>query len=259
MSDQDASPLDLALRANQIEIVDILTRFGAKESRAVQELPKSTDGTDGMDVMPGDVDIESGNLSISLTFDKPIQQGLLVGQFIYPSTLMETRGFIYQLSQPLETMSASLSLRVAQRRADMVEYPLSPEDYDSKDILYDICRSTVDFQQLELREGSQSSSPGIVSMHRDWTGGWKVRRNHDGEGEYLFRTTPDWSRMKEEGCRWMTEDGELLGRTGVEGVTPTLCFERGLQKERQDILVSCFVGKLWSETICQTAKEEDKN
>ena len=43
----------------------------------------------------------------------------------------------------------------------------------------------------------------------------------------MFRTTPDWSRMKEEGCRWMTEDGTLLARKGAEDVTPTLCFEYG--------------------------------
>ena len=259
VSDQDASPLDLALRANQVEVFDILTRAGAKESRDVQALSKIGEEVDKTESTPRNV--ESGSDSstkVSLTFDKPVQQGLLVGQFIYPSTFLKPKSFIYQLSQPLETLSAFLSIRIAQRRADMVEYPIGPEGYDSTHILYDIWRSTIDYQRLQLRGGTQSSFSGVIDMHRDWTGGWKVRHDHNGESEYLFRTTPDWSRMKEEGCRWMTEEGKLLARTGVEDVTPTLCFEHGLQRGMQDVLVSCWVGKLWSETVAIPRKGGEK-
>ena len=76
-------------------------------------------------------------------------------------------------------------------------------------------------------------------MYRDWTGGWKIHHMHEGKKDYLFRTTPDWSRMKGEGCRWMTEDGKLLARTGWDGVTPVLSFEHGSTKSMQDILVTC--------------------
>lgn len=255
VSDQDASPLDLALRANQVENVDILTRAGAKESRDIQSFSEAHEMAHESVPILGDPE-SAGDQStkISLTFDKPIQQGMLVGQFIYPSTFLNPKSFIYQIAQPLDTSSTFMSIRNAQRRADMVEYPIGPEGYNSNDILYDICRSTVDYQQLELRGGTQSSLPGVIVMHRDWTGGWKVRRNHDGDSEYLFRTTPDWSKMKEEGCRWMTEDGKLLARTGVEDVTPTLCFEQGLQREMQDVVVACWVGKLWSETVAIAKK-----
>ena len=259
VSDQDASPLDLALRANQIEIVDILTRAGAKESRDDQNLFKIGKGTDKMESTAKNTrNASESSTKISLIFDKPVQQGLLVGQFIYPSTFLEPKSFIYQLSQPLETLSSFLSIRTAQRRADMVEYPIGPEAYDSTDILYDIWHSTVDYQKLQLRGGAQSSFSGVIDMHRDWTGGWKVRHYHDGGSEYLFRTTPDWARMKEEGCRWMTEDGKLLARTGMEDVTPTLCFEHGLQREMQDVLVSCWAGKLWSETVAIPKKGKEK-
>ena len=259
VSDQDASPLDLAIRANQIEIVDILTRAGAKESRDIQVLSRIGEGVDDTKPTPRNArSASASSTKTSLTFDKPVQQGLLIGQFIYPSTFIKQQGFIYQLSQPLETLSTFLSIRMAQRRADMVEYPIGPEGYDSAHTLYDIWRSTVDYQRLQLRGGTQSSFSGVIDMHRDWTGGWKVRHNHDGESEYLFRTTPDWSRMKEEGCRWMTEDGKLLARTGVEDVTPTLCFEHGLQKGMQDVLVSCWVGKLWSEMVAIPREGEEK-
>lgn len=89
----------------------------------------------------------------------------------------------------------------------------------------------------------QSSFTGVIDMREDWTGGWKVRHNDEEESEYICRITPDWSRMK-EGCRWMTEDGNLLAGTGVEDVTPTLCFEHGLQRGMQNVLVACWVGKL---------------
>ena len=76
--------------------------------------------------------------------------------------------------------------------------------------------------------------------------------------EYLFRTTPDWSETKEEGCRWMTEEGKLLARTGVEEVTPTLCFEHGVEKPMQELLVSCWAGKLWSDVVAGQMKEGEK-
>ena len=259
VSDQDASPLDLALRANQIEIVDILSRAGAKESRDIQAPPKAAGKeSDSSTNSPRGERVSSVSSKVALTFDKPIQQGMLVGQFIYPSTLLVEKGWVYQVSHPLETVSSSVSVRLAQRRADMVEYPLGPELYDSSDILYDIRRITLDYQQLELRGGTQSALSGVVNMHKDWTGGWKVRHNHDGESDYLFRTTPDWSRLKEEGCRWMTEDGKLLARTSMVDVTPVLCFEHGLERKMQDIIVCCWVGKLWSEAVALQRKEREK-
>jgi hypothetical protein len=133
-----------------------------------------------------------------------------------------------------------------------------PHQFDSNNSLYDIDRVTRDFQQLELRSSTQGVFTGTVSMIKDWTGGWKVRHNHDGQSDYLFRTTPDWSKMNEEGCQWMTEDRKLLARTGLEDVTPVLCFEHGLKRELQDVLVSCWVGKLWSETLALQKRNEDK-
>lgn len=258
VSDQDATPLDLALRANQVEIVVMLARAGAKEGRDIQNIASSTLRVHDEPTKRKQRSASDAPMKIALTFDKPIQQGLLVGQFIYASTLSNATEWIYQLLQPLETSSTVLSFRQAQRRADMVEYPLEPEQYDTTDILYNIWRSTVDYQQLELRGGRQSKLPGIVTMHRDWSGGWKARHNHKGESEYLFRTTPDWSKMKEEGCRWMTEEGKLLARTGIEDVTPTLCFEIGLERGIQDVLVACWVGKLWSETVALPRRNAEK-
>ena len=85
-----------------------------------------------------------------------------------------------------------------------------------------------------------------------------MRHNHDAESDYLFDTTPDWSKMKEEGYRWMTESVKLLARTRVKDVTPTLCFEHVLQKGMQDVRVACWVGKLWSETVAIPRRKGEK-
>ena len=259
VSDQDATPLDLALRANQINIVDVLIRAGAKESRDIEvRSPAASVQTSDVDVgwvavhgksTADDSGVLLTNTKLSLLFDKPVQQGMLVGQFIYPSNTHNPEGYIYQISHPLGTATNCMKIRHAQRRADMVEYPLTPESFDGDDVLYDMIRINPDYQRMELRGREQESLAGRVTMHRDWTGGWKVRQEHDGGSDYLFRTTPDWSKVKHEGCRWMTEDGQLLARTGLEGVTLTLCFELGLGTQMQDILVSCWTAKQWSETV----------
>ena len=259
VSDQDATPLDLALRANQINIVDVLIRAGAKESRDIEvRSPATLVNTSDADAgwvaireksIAEDPGIFHSNTKLSLFFDKPVQQGMLVGQFIYPSNTHNPEGYIYQISHPLGISTNCMQIRHAQRRASVVEYPLPLESFDGNDVLYNIIRTSPDFQRMELRGREQESLAGRVTMHRDWTGGWKVRQEHHGGSEYLFRTTPDWSKMKHEGCRWMTENGQLLARTGLEGVTPTLCFELGLETQMQDIIVSCWTAKQWSETV----------
>ena len=256
VSDQDASPLDLAIRNNQDAIVGILSKAGAKESRYIDHATKVQDTTTHSSP---DQEQNTTNVSIkiSLTFDKPIQQGMNVGQYIYPSNLLNPKDYIYQISQPLHTTTSTLGVRLSKRRADMIEYPLPSHQFDFRDSLYDINRVTGDYQQLELRSGVQGAFAGTISMIKDWTGGWKVRHNHDGESDYLFRTTPDWAKMKEEGCQWMTEDRKLLARTGIEDVTPILCFEDGLERALQDVLLSCWVGKLWSETVALQKRDGD--
>ena len=297
ISDQDASPLDLALRANQATIVNILTRAGAKESRDIETPPRAL--VTASSEAGGSHDASSvsrlgrseSRMKIALTFDKPIQQGLQIGQFIYPTLAQLCRDHIYHISQPLDLRSRSMSIRLSDRRADMVEYPLQEDCFHAQDTLFEVASQSPDHQQLILRPGTQIRdsryAEGSIKMIRDWTGGWKVRhylcphekkgdqkaqsseKNKDQtngvrsgkhtleeeESEYLFRTTPDWSKLKEEGCRWMTEEGKLLMRSGCEDVTPTLCFEHGIEKEMQDILVSCWVGKLWSEAIALLGRE----
>ncbi|KAI4121098.1 MAG: hypothetical protein LQ347_006957 [Umbilicaria vellea] len=220
VSDQDATPLDLALRANQLAIADVLVRAGAKESREVvppdSPIPSNEKAAvdDWSASLPQQNDDGGLQIKLSLAFDKPLQQGLLVGQFIYPSTIKAPKDHIYQISHLLETPTQMLQIRQAQRRADMVEYPLGPEQFDAESALYDVVRTALDYQTFEIRPRTQSCLSGIIRMHRDWTGGWKIHHKYDGNTDYLFRTTPDWCKMKEEGCRWMMENGTSFSKNG---------------------------------------------
>ena len=164
VSNQDASPLDLALRASQAVIVDILSRAGAKESRDIQVSSNLTDHKSENFLIAPRKHRSTSNTSskVALTFDKPIQQGMLVGQFIYPSTLPNEEDWIFRISAPLGTMTTSLSIRLVQRRADMVEYPLNMKDYNFHYLMYEISRVTLDYQQLQLHGGSQGAFPGTI-------------------------------------------------------------------------------------------------
>lgn len=282
ISDQDATPLDLAVRANQVGIVHLLSKAGAKASRDIEPSPqKPTDEREEDEKQVNAASSRSARsdsrLKVALTFDKPIQQGLLVGQFIYPTHSRFADNNIYHISHQLDKLALTLGIRLSDWRADMVEYPLAEDTFDATEQLYEVVRHSPDYQQLHLYGGKQSSKDrfdGMIKMVRDWTGGWKIRHHYNREAavsdtgrgqdlscaeesEYLFRTTPDWSKMKEEGCRWMTEDGKLLMRTGMEDVTPTLCFEAGVDKPMRDVLVSCWVAKLWSEAVALQKRERE--
>lgn len=70
----------LALPANQIEIIDILTRAGAKESQDIEDSWKTGAVANNVVLTPVNSRSASDTSSkIALTCDKPVQQGLLVG------------------------------------------------------------------------------------------------------------------------------------------------------------------------------------
>nr|POE71802.1 isoform 2 of ankyrin-3 [Quercus suber] len=218
--DQSDTPLDSALKANQIQIVNILISVGCCESR--------------------DIDLSEG---------PPIYEDEKSDSFIYPSTLHDRRDHIYQISDPIDSLTNSLGIRRSLKRADMAEYPPSVDSFSVNDSLFDIRKFSVDHQMLDLRTKHQATWTGVIHMKRDWTGSWKIQKETKNGGEYDLRTSPDWARTNERGCRWSTESGVLLARTGVEGVTPWLTFEGGLDREVEDVVVACWTAKLWSESV----------
>ena len=47
----------------------------------------------------------------------------------------------------------------------------------------------------------------------------------------------------------------MLAWTGVEGVTPWLTFELGLEREMHNLLTACWVAKLWAESVALVRRE----
>ncbi|KAI4194600.1 MAG: hypothetical protein LQ350_007689 [Teloschistes chrysophthalmus] len=131
----------------------------------------------------------------------------------------------------------------------MSEYSGSESRFDTADTLYEAIKVKADYQEFELSGRRQNSFAGTMTMHKDWTGGWKVRQNTEGNSKpYLLRTTPEWSKNREEDSRWMLEDGVLQARSGWDDATPWMCIELGVDGPMQDLIVTCWVVKLWSET-----------
>lgn len=268
ISDQNVTPLDLAIHNNQRVIIDLLQRAGAKKCCDVHNLESSMKRLEVLERESDWVSIEPtvsresevmDGAKVFLVFDKPLSRTLvnskMVGQFVYPRgspVYPSTNKHIYQISHVLESQHTSMSICRALRRAAMHEYPLSLADFDDTETLYDIQRTRLDYQDFELRGRHQNSLPGTFCMHRDWTGSWKVRHNHPEakDQDYLFRTTADWNTLNDEKeASWITEDSKLLARTGWDDDTPNICFETGLDRQTMDLMVACWVTKLWSETI----------
>ena len=251
VSDQDATPLDLAIKAQQSEAIRLLRRAGGKEVRDVTEV----DDTVSMDPMAHEWsnavesrdDETKSTTKLSLTFDKLILQGIEVGQFLYPSTEVSPTDYIYQLSGLLSNPGESLSFRRVRRRLDMAEYPIDPATYSENDTLFRIERVPANPQALHLRSGPQFHDPMVIEVNRDWTGGWKARRIRNDGSDYLFRTTADWSKAKDVVCRWTTEDGTLLARTDTVALLPVITFEHGPDRLMQEVLICCWIAKLWHE------------
>lgn len=280
VSDQEVTPLNLAFRANQVAVVDQLIRAGAKRqseldmssSTAIFKIREQDDGWVDVDTAAGaPEDTGQYTSKTMLVFDKPLGRAFLgpsaVGQFVYPPRSKNPIEHVYELSHFLETATSSISVKRASPQTNMaqlrtmwhrvasLEQVPDADDFASEDALYDIVRVRAGYQELELRGKHQTALPGVVSMHKDWTGGWKVRHSLEGGETPLFRTTPEWSKTKAEQCRWVTEDGTLLARTGAEDATPNLCFEHGPARQQQDLIVCCWIAKLWCETVASSRRE----
>lgn len=260
VSDQDKTPLDLAISANQVAVIDLLSRVGAKQQQDIT-LETSNLTVDDYEAkaeclvevvetttLPMTKDNRS-HAKLSLTFDEPLNQSLTHGQFIYlPQDLTGEDNLIYQISHPLDTVTQSISVRHAKARPRMWEYPLRPDRFVRENVLYDIVPLTIDYQELKLRGNPDSPLAGTIIMRRIWTGSWKVHHEYEGKRVLLFRTTPDWSQDQNEGYRWATEDGQLLARTGGHEESK-FRFEKTLDRKILDVLVTCWIAKIWSETL----------
>ena len=276
-SDQGVTPLDLAIQADQTHICEILKKAGAIENKRDGERRNPDDGSSPEDEMAehdwimlsermaSKLNLVTGPLAtkLLLVFDKPLCRTLIqstnYGQFIYPREqegIYSPDGYVYQISEVIETPKNTISIRRAPRRAKMSEYPLKPEDFNAEDILYDIRQVRPDYQEFELRGRHQSPIAEKLCMLKNWTRSWKVFREGEDSNDFYFRTTPEWSKLREEECKWINLNGEFLARTGWDDETPNLCLEAGLDLQMTDLIVSCWLAKLWAEAAVSTWQDK---
>lgn len=272
LSDQNVTPLDLAVEAKQSVTSEMLTQAGAKrgsdptlegarhqleKNERVDEWTYNEDFNPNLS-RPHEEAERAANEKLILVWDKPLQRTLqhpkLVGQFLYPSGSYTPRGYIYEISQVMELATHTLSVRKSRTRAWMRDYPLPASRFDTSDALYDIVRLRPDAQDFELRTRTQAQehAGGVLRLHRDWTGGWKLKRwpaAGQGAPYYVVRVTPDFSKLdSDEESRWTSGTAAaLLARTGWDDGTPNICFEPGVDRDTQDLMVVCWIAKLWSE------------
>lgn len=276
-SDQRVTPLDLASQAEQTVTAAMLLKAGAhyyEDIEAPTWLPALDElEKDGQWVSINSADSEENAFAsldegkvgpdggkLRLCYDKPLARTLkkatAVGQYLYPVGTHGKRDNIYEVSHLLETSSHTINIRRSPTRPEMWDYSRHPRHFDMDDMLYEVTRVKPDYQEFELYGKQQNALPGTIRMHRDWTGGWKIRHNTEGNSKpYLLRTTPEWSKNKEEDSRWMIEDGVLQARSGWDDGTPWICFELGLGRQMQDVIVTCWITKLWSETAAGQRRE----
>ncbi|KAL8861144.1 MAG: hypothetical protein Q9178_002360 [Gyalolechia marmorata] len=262
-SDQKVTPLDLATQADQSTVVELLVKAGAKMYQDMEFPTEQKFHERGSD---GALDLENASTAaliegklvcvaekLRLVYDKPLARTLLkpaaVGRFVYPSGTTGAVNDIFEVSHFLETSSATISIRRAKTRLEMWEYSSSDNHFEVDEILYEVARVKTDYQEFELSSRQQDPFPGTLTMYKDWTGGWKVRQDIEGRSKgYLLRTTPEWSSNKEEDSRWMIENGMLQARSGWDDATPWISIETTIYRQMQELIVTCWVVKLWSET-----------
>jgi len=184
ISDQTVTPLDMAIRSKQSGIVDLLVQTGARESRDVSaetsasKPVKAQADWEKVDSVLDIFSVPEPNLTessqppdkISLIFDKPLGQRMAFGQFVYPSNFPGNLDYLYHISYPLDTATTSISIRRTKRRADVAEYPIGPEMFFRANVLYEVERTTLDYQDLELRAIAPDAPHEKARMQRGWAG-----------------------------------------------------------------------------------------
>ncbi|KAL8760998.1 MAG: hypothetical protein Q9184_002850 [Pyrenodesmia sp. 2 TL-2023] len=269
ISDQKVTPLDLATQADQSTVVELLLKAGAKMHKdteiPTEENPhdqgnttqydsnKTLDREQASTVIPNEGKLVSVAEKLRPVYDKHLARTLLkpaaVGRFVYPSGTTGAVNDIYEVSHFLETSSTTINIEHAKTRPEMWEYSRLEGQFEADDMLYEVTRIKTDYQEFKLSGGQQDPFPGTLTMHKDWTGGWKVRQDIEGRSKgYLVRTTPEWSRNKEEDSRWMIEDGILQARSGLDDATPWISIGTSINRQMQDLIITCWFVKLWSET-----------
>jgi hypothetical protein len=257
VSDQNVTPLDLALSANQVVIANILTQAGARRGDDVlKELSlrgASTSSLHTYTLFP----TADGN-KLFLMFDEPALSAVMrYGQYIYQP---EHNGRVYYISHLLDDISSdSLKIRLASAPGMPHEYPTAvdgrwPSRISFSEDLFEVSRVSADHLEYSIRGGLLTPDLPATTVVRSWTGDWKVRQAKDGERHLVFKTVPDWTLQSAkvaagDRIRFVGAHGELLARMNWLSHVPVARIEGEVPLSTQHLLVACWMAMLWSETV----------
>ncbi|KAI9773692.1 MAG: hypothetical protein M1840_006966 [Geoglossum simile] len=235
LSDTLLTPLDLAYATG---IVDLLEMAGAKRALDITDSVKQAVIKDAVPNSTAHTDSEA---KTTLVFDRPMNQKLSFGQFVYH---MDGRSGCYEISKPLDTKAGSISISYSRSnsRPGSSEYPLRDSHFNPESALYEIKATQPKYWEFEIRD---CTKPDTFIM-RISGGNWEIV-HHKTKAPYLYATFPDWTRAKDSaGWRWVDRHGKLVARAEA-GEAPGLILEHGLDPTLRDSLVACHVAKIWFE------------
>lgn len=267
VSDQHATPLDLATQVNAVHSIEILKKAGALQHGQLvtlpSSLPKATErkiGNDGIDSHNiTTVGIGLGNLEpeepamINLTFDQPLGQVTVFGQFVYEQLGAKNFNISpFQISHPLTSMIKTLGVGRVTRRAEMSEYPLPPERFNKARLLCTIDREDTEAAFMRLKFMRTVSEHGLY-MTRSWDGCWTVREEDVQDGKKrLLQTRCIYSDTHKTVRRseWTNTTGSVIGQTFGHR-EHSLSVDKHLGGEALEQLVVSWIAKVWYETLEQ--------
>lgn len=270
-SDQMLTPLDLATQHKRHNVISILRKAGADGS--TERDAKSNTTTAVIKKANPPLDEAHGSISatmrsaepfltiptkVTFCFDQPMHQSRIFGQFVYPTQhskpqedLHDFTGELlqpYHISQMLDTMSQTISIKRATRRPNLVDYPLPMEVFSRNSVLYDIVRDTIDPNTFELRQNLDIQTSAVTKLRRDRWGSWKTRCTQNACSVLMFQSSPDWSPTADSRLRWTNDEGCLLARSG-QGSTSFLHLEVGLELDLVDVLMTSWIATCWYDAI----------
>ena len=257
VSDQGVTPLDLAHQSGQEKVIEQLLAAGAVRKA---ELDEQFTGSTVVAAPESVEDISAGgahgvldNVAVrllTLNFDQPMGQSTTFGQFVYLAQTSEKETILpFQISHPLNSRVQKIKVGRAQKRAEMGDYPLSSERFDTATHLCDVERNDFEKSAMKIKFRAAKLSSSVI-MSQAWDGSWTIRSESSNvDSVLLFRTRWIYAETKEKcGSEWSKSNGEIVGQSFGHG-EHSLSFDKFLDLDVLDTLVACWIAKTWWETL----------
>lgn len=260
ISDQNVTPLDLAMKHHQTKISTMLAQAGGICGEHVLRNPSLVGGVTAVQHKYSMQPVADGK-KVFLMFDElALTPEMRYGVSLYQP---EDNGRVYHLSTYLNDAS-STSLKICLANA-----PGMPREYHGPsnasgesritftEPLFEVRRSGHKCREFSIQGGAlnEQATPTIVNKSK--SGGWKAYQISGNDCELFFKIVPDWTVQHArvaagKRIRFIDAEGKLLARMGWLNSVPCASLEGHMSLEMQHLFVSCWVAILWSDTLVRT-------